>query len=392
MIPSFSFSTTPDIQFGNGARQNLPELLSGFGTRVLLATGQHSFDHSVAGQELLAMLSRFDLRRIRIEGEPSPEIVDNAVGEFREFSPHVVVAIGGGSAIDAAKAIAGLLPSGDSVMDYLEGVGQGKAYHGPSTPLVAVPTTAGTGGETSKNAVLSVVGEKGFKKSFRHDCLVAKTIILDPELTRGCSAEVTAACGMDAFTQLLESYVASRAGPMTDALALSGLEAVRDALVMAVEEGDDIEARSRMLYASSISGLTLANAGLGSVHGLASPLGAFFPIPHGVVCGTLLFDATRINIRALSQRDPQNPALEKYAAVGRMFAHQANLAPEAAREALLGIIQAWSGRFAMPRLSQFGVAKSDIPRIVANARGNSMQTNPVRLTDDEIAELIGSRL
>ena len=179
---------------------------------------------------------------------------------------------------------------------------------------------------------------------------------------------------------------------MTDALAWSGLVKVRDSLVMAVEEGNHIEARSDMLYASSISGLTLANAGLGFVHGLASPLGAYFPIPHGVVCGTLLFDATRINIRALKERAPESPALKKYADVGRMFARQERLDDDAAREALLGIIQAWSGRLKMPPLSHYGVGEGDVGRIVAGSRGNSMQTNPVKLTDAEIAEVIRQRL
>jgi alcohol dehydrogenase len=240
--------------------------------------------------------------------------------------------------------------------------------------------------------VLSEIGEKGFKKSFRHESLVAKHIILDPELTLDCPRDITAACGMDAFTQLLESYVSSNANPMSDALAWSGLEKVRDSLVTAVEDGDNLEARSGMLYASSISGLTLANAGLGSVHGLASPLGAYFPIPHGVVCGTLLAEATATNIRALKDRAPESEALKKYAAVGRMFACQKSLDDDAAREALLGIIQAWSGRLRMPPLSHYGVEEGDIERIVAASRGNSMQTNPVKLTDNEIAEVVRRRL
>ncbi len=393
MIPEFLFSSIPHIHFGPGRRAQLSELIAGFGNKVLLVTGEASFDASGYCQQLWKELSgRFDIRRVKIMGEPSPEVVDAAVADFSGFSPDCVVAIGGGSSIDAAKAIAGLLPSGDSVLEYLEGVGRGRAYQGPSTPFIALPTTAGTGSETSKNAVLSRIGEKGFKKSFRHGLLVARHIILDPELTLDCPADVTAACGMDAFTQLLESYLSSNANPMTDALALSGLVQIRDYLLRACEDGSDLDARSGMLYASSISGLTLANAGLGSVHGLASPLGAFFPIPHGVVCGTLLFEASRINIRALKERDPQHPSLEKYARVGRLFTRQETLDADAAREALLGIMQAWSGRLGMSPLSYYGVAESDIDRIVAGSRGNSMQTNPVLLTDEEIAELVRLRL
>jgi len=305
---SFSFAATPHIHFGIGQRRRLPEILAGFGRKVLLVSGGRSFDASPQCMAMLEALQQsFELQRVRVSGEPSPTLVDEAVSEHRAFAPDCVLAIGGGSAVDAAKAIAGLLPSGDSVMDFLEGVGQGRSYNGPSTPFIAVPTTAGTGGETSKNAVLSEVGPDGFKKSFRHEMLVARHIILDPELTLSCPPALTAACGMDAFTQLLESFVSSNANLMTDALVISGLQQVRDSLLHAVEQGGDLSARSGMLYASSISGLTLANAGLGSVHGLASPLGAFFPIPHGVVCGTLLFDASRLNIEAMQHRQPTNP-------------------------------------------------------------------------------------
>lgn len=339
-------------------------------------------------QLLKELESAFEVKRLKVSGEPSPSVVDAAVAEFRDFDPGCVVAIGGGSAVDAAKAIAGLLPTGDSVFDYLEGVGKGRAYSGPSTPFIALPTTAGTGGETSKNAVLSEIGDKGFKKSFRHETLVAKHIILDPELTLECPPEITAACGMDAFTQLLESCVSNNASPMADALALSGLLKIRDCLLAAVEDGENLDARSGMLYASSISGLTLANAGLGSVHGLASPLGAFFPIPHGTVCGTLLFEATRTNIVALKERESAHPSLCKYAEIGYLFAQTRSMDEDGAREALLGTIQAWSGRLKMPPLSHYGVSETDIDRIVAGSRGNSMQTNPVFLTDEEIAGII----
>jgi alcohol dehydrogenase len=294
--------------------------------------------------------------------------------------------------VDAAKAVAGLLPSGDSVMDYLEGVGKGKIFQQPTTPLIAMPTTAGTGGETSKNAVLSVMGDEGFKKSFRHEDLVAKHIVLDPELTLTCSREVTAACGMDAFTQLLESYVSTKASPMTDALAWSGLEKVVSALPAAYEHGQDIQARSDMLYASSLSGLTLANAGLGSVHGLASPLGAFFPIPHGVVCGSLLFEATRINIQALKERDEHHVALSKYAKVGRLFAPEMFMDDEDALKMLLGMLELWQQHLQMPKLSAYGVSANDVGRVIENISGGSYATNPIMLTHDELKMLLLARI
>jgi len=393
MMTEFDFAATPHIHFGNGKRSLLGKLVAGFGERVLLVTGGHSFDASPKCQQLLKALSEnADVQHLRVSGEPSPSLIDAAVNEYHHFAPGCVLAIGGGSAVDAGKAIAGLLPLGHSVMEYLEGVGKGLAYRGPSAPFIAVPTTAGTGGETSKNAVLSEIGEGGFKKSFRHEMLVARHIILDPELTLSCPLEVTAACGMDAFTQLLESYVSSGANPMSDAMALSGMRMLRDALPRVVEHGDDLEARGAMLYASSMSGLTLANAGLGSVHGLASPLGAFFPIPHGVVCGTLLHAATELNLNAMQSRDADNPALAKYAEAGRVLCNQNDLNDDEARQALLDKLKAWTVQLKMQRLGDFGVAEADIPRIVAGSRGNSMQTNPIVLTDDEIAGLIRLRL
>jgi len=390
---SFSFASTPHIHFGAGRRTELTDILSEFGKRILLVTGGHSFDASSLCQELRCdLLVDFDIRRIRVDGEPSPGLVDETVVEYRDFLPDCVLAVGGGSTVDAAKAIAGLLPLGRSVMEYLEGVGKGKPYHGPSTPFVAVPTTAGTGGETSKNAVLSVQGDGGFKKSFRHEKLVARHVILDPELTLSCPPDVTAACGMDAMTQLLESYVSSNASPITDALALSGLDMVRDCLVRAVEQGDDLEARAGMLYASSISGLTLANAGLGSVHGLASPLGAFFPVPHGVICGTLIFEASGLNIEVMQSRQPENPALTKYADAGRLMTKQTDLNDHDARSALIELLGEWTAHLHMPRLSEYGIGQKDVARVVAGSRGNSMKTNPVELSDEEIAVLIRSRL
>jgi alcohol dehydrogenase len=390
MTISFSFAATPHIHFGVGKRALLADLIGVYGRKVLLITGSKSFDTSPLCQSIWHDLSaRFEVRHIAISGEPSPQVVDHAVAEYHAWQPDCVVALGGGSCVDAAKAVAGLLPSGDSVMAYLEGVGEGKLFTGESTtPFIALPTTAGTGGETSKNAVLSVIGDEGFKKSFRHESLVPQHIILDPELTTSCSPAVTAACGMDAFTQLLESYVSIKANPMTDSLAWSGLQYVRDSLLQAVEDGNNLEARAGMLYASSISGLTLANAGLGSVHGLASPFGAFFPIAHGVVCGALLYDATRINIEAMMSREPENIALKKYVDVGRMMHPNELLNDNEARIKLLLLLKIWSESLKMPKLSIYGVKKSDISRLITNISGGSMSSNPIVLNKAELTQLI----
>ena len=319
MTAPFSIARLPRIEFGAGAIAKLPGLIAQYGNRVLLVTGQRSFVDSSRWPTLLAALEKAGIRweQTRVGDEPSPPLVDEAVRQFRAVEIQVVVGIGGGSVLDAAKAIAGLLPSGDSVMDYLEGVGPEKAYHGPATPFIAVPTTAGTGSEATKNAVLSVRGPDGFKKSFRHDSLVPEYALLDPDLLATCPKLQIAANAMDALTQLLESYVSSKANPFTDALAESGLKAVQEGLFAWYEGGDQAAAgRSRMAYAALLSGVCLAQTGLGSVHGLASPLGAFFPIPHGVVCGTLVGAATRVNLAALAERDPENPSWRKYARAG----------------------------------------------------------------------------
>jgi alcohol dehydrogenase len=393
MIAEFTFASTPRIHFGIGRRAVIPDILTPFGRRILLITGSTSLESSPPGQGILQSLEPFDLFRFSVAGEPSPSLVDDAVRAFHPEQIDAVLAIGGGSVIDAGKAIAGLLSIGHSVMEYLEGVGRGLAYHGPSIPFVAVPTTAGTGGETSKNAVLSVQGEAGFKKSFRHEQLIAKAIVVDPELTLSCPPELTAACGMDALTQLIESYVSSKANPMTDALAESGIKKVRDCLMRAYENGKtDIEARAGMSYAAFVSGLTLANAGLGSVHGLASPLGAFFPIPHGVVCGTLVAEATHINMEAMLTREPDNPALGRYADIGRWLSGDPGLSDRVARERLLEILRGWTETMKLPHLSVYGVRGKDVDRIVANSRGSSMQTNPVLLSDEEIAAIVVARL
>lgn len=392
----FYIARLPRILFGRGRLNEAPALIAGYGRKALLVTGKQSFFGTPRWQSFTEALvgQGVEWRHCTVSGEPSPQLIDDTVGRFRKENIDVVVAIGGGSVLDAAKAIAGLLPSGDSVMDYLEGVGRNQTYRGPSTPFIAVPTTAGTGSEATKNSVLSVQGQDGFKKSFRDECLVPEYAILDPDLLVTCSPELIAADGMDALTQLLESYVSAKANPFTDALAWSGMEAVKDGFFPAWRgvEPEAGEGRAAMAYAALLSGITLAQVGLGSVHGLASPLGAFFPIPHGVVCGTLVAAATAVNIRALQTREPANPALVKYAQVGRLLSGEPGLDDQQAREALILLLAEWSDTLQLERLGAYGIAAADFPHIVANARGSSMQTNPIVLTDEEIEEILARRV
>lgn len=392
---TFSMGRLPRIEFGAGSLSRLPELAAVEGRRLLLVTGGRSFTSTAHWDALQQGLRErgCDWDLLRVDGEPSPDQIDAAVGEYRGRGIDVVIGIGGGSVLDAAKAIAGLLKPGNSVMDHLEGVGTELPYRGPATPFIAVPTTAGTGSEATKNAVLTRHGPDGFKKSFRDERLVAAWAIVDPDLLIGCPPELIAANGMDAFTQLLESFVSIRANPMTDALARSGLRAAMDGLLAWHAGGEGAAAgRERMAYASLLSGICLAQTGLGSVHGLAQPLGSFFPIAHGVVCGTLLAAATRVNLDALRERQPDSPALAKYAEVGRMLAGDERLDADAAQSVLLTTLDDWTRQLRLPNLSALGVSHSDCGRIVAHSRGSSMKTNPVTLTDAEIRLIVEARL
>ena len=397
-IPAFAIARLPKIIFGSGTIAQLPAEIARHGARALIVTGAQSFLSSPTWARLQQQLAdaRIAFEVLSVPGEPSPELVDEAVQTHAQVGFDVVVGIGGGSALDAAKAIAGLLKPGNSVMDHLEGVGPELPYQGPATPLICCPTTAGTGSEATKNAVLSRHGADGFKKSFRDDTLIAATTIVDPDVLVTCPPSVIAANGMDAFTQLLESLTSTRSNPMTAALAWSGLEHFAQGFWdMWLLHGQDTpraqEARAHMAYASLLSGVCLAQTGLGSVHGLAQPLGSLFPIPHGVVCGTLVADATDINIRALTERAPGSPALGVYAKAGALLLTE-NLSGNAALDGLVRTLTDWTERLELPRLSTYGIGETDIERIVTNSRGSSMQTNPVVLHDAEIAELVKRRL
>jgi alcohol dehydrogenase len=395
VIPNFEIARLPRVAFGANQLKLVPQLAKSYGQRALLVTGAKSFIESSHYENWGTAMRQSGMawETFTVAGEPSPQLTDEAAAQFRSANIDVVIGIGGGSVLDAAKTIAGLLRIPNSVMDFLEGVGPELPYPGPSVPFIAVPTTAGTGSEATKNAVLSVQGQNGFKKSFRHEMLVPQYAILDPDLLATCPPAQIAANGMDALTQLLESYVSTKANPFTDALAMSGIRMVRDGLF---DWHDDTpraaDARGELLYAAWLSGITLAQVGLGSVHGLAAPLGAFFPIPHGVVCGTLVADCTEMNLTAIEQRAPESDVLWKYAHVGKVLAQDMVLDDASGRDALLQTLTRWTEQLRLPRLSDYGMTEADIPHVVANCRGSSMKTNPVLLTDQEVAHILKQRL
>jgi len=399
MSAPFAVARLPRLLVGPGRLAELPAVLAPFGRRALLVTGARSFRESAAWDPLVTALEAAGIawQHLPVAGEPSPELVDAAVEAGRADPPDVVVGIGGGSALDAAKAIAGLLRSGTTALDHLEGIGHGVAYPGPATPFVAVPTTAGTGSEVTKNAVLSghLPSGEPFKKSFRDEALVARVAILDPDLLAGCPPVVIAGDGMDALTQLLEAFTSTGASPFTDAVARAGLAAAAGALPSwhaAALAGAPAEAtladRAGMSWAACCSGIALANAGLGAVHGIVAALGARYPVPHGTGCGILLAATTRANLAALASRARDSPALARYADAGRILAGQPGLADDDARRSLLVELEAWTDALGLPRLADYGVVPTDVPAIVADSRVSSMRTNPVVLEDAEIAGIL----
>lgn len=394
-IPTFNISGILSIIFGDGVSSQLPALAAKFGQHALILTGARSYIGTAHWATLQAAMveNGIKLAHAVVDGEPSPAMVDALAKQYRDHAIDVVIGIGGGSVLDAAKAVAGLLRIPNCVMDFLEGVGPELPYPGPAVPYIAVPTTAGTGSEATKNAVLSKQGVGGFKKSFRDERLVPRFAVVDPELLATCPQPLIAANGMDAFTQLLESYVSTRANPVTDALAMSGIRAVRDSLLGWYDNTGDVAVhRANMAYAALLSGITLAQVGLGSVHGLAAPLGAFFPMPHGVVCGTLVAECTRANIQHLQSRLPDSPALWRYAHVGKVLANNMRLSEQDGLAVLVEVLEAWTQQMQLPKLSTYGMGHDDISRVVANCRGSSMKTNPIVLTDEEVAAILQHRL
>lgn len=385
-IRDFALASTPELHFGAGRLSVLPGKARTFGNRVLLVHGGRSFISSAYSEKLLHGFEEqaIKVRRVSIEHEPTPSAIDFAVQDSGDFSPDCVVAIGGGSVLDAGKAISAMLLLREPVREYLEGVGT-KIHPGIKLPFIAVPTTSGTGSEATKNAVISEVGENGFKRSLRHNNFVPDLAIVDPLLTLSCPKATTAATGMDAFTQLLESYLSTSSNPITDALALEGLQRISRSLLHAWEVGEDEEARTDLALAAYLSGVTLANAGLGLVHGFASPLGALFNIPHGVVCSALMAPANKITVRKLRSSPEGNAALEKYARVGKIFAGNDNRSEEYYADFLVERIDQWTKQMEIPSLSECGVSAGDFNKIVATTDNKN---NPVRLNAEEMWEVL----
>lgn len=383
---NFEFATAARILFGPGRLRELGPVVAALGSRALVVGGARGeFRTSVEGLLVSAgvVAVPWVVRR-------EPTIADAAAGAAvaRGERVNVVVAIGGGSVLDAGKAIAALATNPGDPLEYVEVIGRGQPLTSDPLPLVAIPTTAGTGSEVTRNAVLSSP-EHRVKVSLRSPRMLPRVALVDPELTLGLPPTLTATTGLDALTQLLEAYVCLRANPMTDALCREGLLRISDALPVAWREGTDLKARSAVQLAAMHSGLALANAGLGAVHGFAGPIGGRFDAPHGAVCAALLAPVTAANVSALRSRAPGSAALDRYAEVaqwltGRPDATVDDLPPHLAeRVAALGI----------RGLSVHGVTDREFPELIRQARSaSSMKANPVELTESELGAVLSAAL
>ena len=300
----------------------------------------------------------------------------------------LLVAIGGGSVVDAGKAVSAMLPLEGSVRDYLEGVGT-KTHTGMKKYFIAMPTTSGTGSEATANAVLSETGVNGYKRSLRHENLVPDVAIIDPELTLGCPPEITAASGMDAFTQLMESYLSTHSNPVTDALSLEGICKVHACIVRAVIAGDDIEARSGMAYAALLSGITLSNAGLGLIHGFASSVGGCFNVPHGVICGTMMGIVNRYTIEMLLQQNSISATHEKYGLLGKLLSGKEGKDIPWYMQFVSDYIDNLTDILHIQHLGKFGVLEADLDRI---ADSTDHKANPVKFEKWQLVKMLRARL
>lgn len=378
----FEFATATRIVFGDGSVREVAPAAKQLGRQALLVTGR-AHERS---ERLLAELKTAGVAcgTFATDGEPTVESVRRGVEHARSEQCDVVIAFGGGSAIDAGKAIAALLTNPGELMDYLEVVGGGKPLQNPAAPLLTVPTTAGTGSEVTRNAVLGVTARR-VKVSLRSALMLPRLAVVDPELTLGLPPAITARTGLDALTQLIEAYVSIRANPLTDGFCVEGIRCAARSLRRAFHQGHDLEARRDMSLAALLSGLALANAGLGVVHGFAGPLGGRFPAPHGAVCAAILPHGMEINLRALRARAPQSQALRRYGEVARILTGR----PDAPAEEGIRWARETCRELEIPPLSAYGMSEQDVPALIAEAaKASSMKGNPLVLQAEELREVL----
>lgn len=386
MSVEFEFATATRVVFGAGTLAQLGPAAAAMGGRALLVTGRDVDRAQPAAQVLRA--AGLTVRICPVLGEPSTADVEAGVAAARTGGCDLVVAIGGGSPLDAGKAIAALLTNEGPPLDYLEVVGRGRALERDPAPFIALPTTAGTGSEVTRNAVLTA-SEQRIKVSLRSPRMLPRLAIVDPRLTLSLPPGVTADCGLDALTQCLEPLVCNRSNPCTDGLAREGLRRAARSLRRAWADGGDLEARTEMCAASLLGGMALANAGLGAVHGLAGPIGGMFPAPHGAVCARLLPEVMAINVAALRARAPGSAALLRYREVARIVTG----AEDATIEDGIAWVRDLVRELGIRPLGSLGIAAADLPELVARGqRASSMKGNPIALDDAELRAVLAAAL
>jgi alcohol dehydrogenase class IV len=383
---TFEFATAARILFGPDTLAQAGKLTRDCGRHALIVTGRKA-ERAEPLRQVLREAGVADTTHT-VAGEPAIDDVERGVTEAREAGCDCVIGFGGGSALDTAKAIAGLLTNGGDLHDYLEVVGKAQPLARPAAPCLAIPTTAGTGAEVTRNAVLFSPAHR-VKVSLRSPHLLPRIAVVDPTLTLGLPPAITATTGLDALTQLIEPYTSCRAQPLTDALCVEGLRRAARSLRRAVDAGQDLDARTDLAFASLCGGLALANAGLGAVHGFAGPIGGMFPAPHGAICAALLPHVMSANLAALRTRAPGHAALVRYDDVARLLTGS----PQAVADDGVRWVADLTAHLHLPRLANLGINVADVPAVVsAAARASSMKANPLPLTADELEHILREAL
>ncbi|HPH95166.1 MAG TPA: iron-containing alcohol dehydrogenase [Anaerolineaceae bacterium] len=383
---NFEFATATRIIFGDGRLKEIGELARPFGRNALVITTEGGVDPVPLIDYLEEEGITSDLFLIR--DEPTIDVIKLGTDAVRGAGSELIIGIGGGSVMDAAKAIAAMLTNPGSLTEYLEVIGQGRQLTRNPAPVIAIPTTSGTGAEVTRNAVL-VVPEKGYKVSLRSPLLYPRVALVDPQLSWSMPPQLTAATGMDAMSQLIEPYVSLRANPMADLFCLDGLRRAAGSLEEAFLNGNNAAARREMSLASLYGGLALANAGLGAVHGLAAPLGGMYQAPHGMICARLLAPVMAENVRVLRKTAPDSPALARYAEVARLLTGS----PSASIEEGITWVENLVQRLQIPGLTAYGLDQNDFGELAEKGMAaSSMKSNPVVLSQVEIQEILAKAL
>jgi alcohol dehydrogenase class IV len=386
----FEFATATRIIFGPGTLQEVPPIVAGIGRQALVVTGRSTDRVKPLIEALITEGDGLSVTTFSVTGEPTTDLVQEGAQFARELVCDVVIGFGGGSALDAGKAIAALLTNHGQPLDYLEVIGRGQPIIQPPAPYIAIPTTAGTGAEVTRNAVL-LSPEHRVKVSLRSPLMLPHLAVVDPELTYGLPPEVAASTGLDALTQVIEPFVSNKANPLTDGLCREGMHraarSLRRVYESALEKGldDDPTAREDMALASLLGGLALANGKLGAVHGFAGPLGGMFHGPHGAICARLLPPVMAVNIRVLQERLPDSQALCRYDEVAQILTGD----PSAIANDGVAWVRELCNALQVPPLANWGLAQTDFPVLMEkSAISSSMQGNPIKLTPDEMEEIL----